>query len=252
MNQANQIVFRLCKASDGRVFAFLSDQPYVEDIFDNGYKVAYKHRDASNGSELLARWRSSYMVKSAEFEKIPEDVQLPEEFQQDFNNMMFSMIKGVDVFFCDYNLAIQANLPICNDAMESYRSTDFVLFSCEELIGNDPSTQPYMVSYAMPRYPNTKNTAQQHRIYCKTDAFAFCQSVHAIVIQQEKDALTGGHIRTELDPYIDEPTIEESAAQQLIDQLVESIPSFSKPEEPKMLAASGAEEGYAENEAAAT
>lgn len=35
-----QLHFRLCEASDGRVFAFLTDQPETEDLFDSGYKVA--------------------------------------------------------------------------------------------------------------------------------------------------------------------------------------------------------------------
>lgn len=218
----SQLLFRLCEASDGRVFAFLTDQPNVEDIFDSGYKVAYKHRDASNGSELLARWRTSYAVKSVEFDPLPEEDELPAGLQTAFDILVANLISGVDVFFCDYNLAIEANLPICNNMMDTYKSTDFVLFSCDEMIGNDPTTQPYLVSYAAPRYPESSNIGQQHRIYSKTDAFAFCQAVHAIVIQREKDSLTGGHIRTELDTYISENTIEENAAEQMINRFVES------------------------------
>ncbi|BCL68462.1 conserved hypothetical protein [Vibrio nigripulchritudo MADA3029] len=222
-----QLLFRLCEASDGRKFAFLTDQPDVEDMFDGGYKVAYKFRDAGNGQELLARWRSAYSVTSREFEQLPDDDELPEGVQQAFDTMISSLIPSVDVFFCDYNLAIEADLPICNNVMDRYRSTDFVLFSCEELIGNDPSTQPYMVSYASPRYPGSGNTGSQHRIYCKTDAFAFCQAVHAIVIQREKDSLTGGHIRTEVDTYISEPSIEAPTAEQVINRFVESLPQYN-------------------------
>ncbi|MDP2575303.1 hypothetical protein CW749_05740 [Vibrio sp. vnigr-6D03] len=222
-----QLLFRLCEASDGRQFAFLTDQPDVEDMFDSGYKVAYKYRDSGNGQELLAKWRASYSVTSQEFEQLPDDDELPEGLQSAFDTMISSLIPGVDVFFCDYNLAIEADLPICNDMMDRYRSTDFVLFSCEELIGNDPSTQPYMVSYASARYPESGNTGSQHRIYCKTDPFAFCQAVHAIVIQREKDALTGGHIRTEVDTYINEKPIEAATAEQVINRFVEALPQFN-------------------------
>jgi len=224
----SQLLFRLCEASDGRKFAFLTDQPNVEDMFDSGYKVAYKYRDQSNGVELLARWRSSYMVKSAEFEKLPEEDELPDDLQNAFNVLMSSLIKGVDIFFCDYNLAISANRPICNDVLDKYRSTDFVLFSCEEMIGNDPRTQPYTVSYSEPRYPNSSNTGRQHRIYSKTDSFAFCQALYAIIIQREKDDLTGGHIRTEIDTYISEKTIDENTAEQLINRFIENLSQYSK------------------------
>lgn len=219
----SQLIFRLCEASDGRIFACLSDQSNVEDAFDSGYKVAYKNRDHANGTELLASWRNSFMVKSTEFNKLPEDQDLPAEVQSAFDSMIASLINGVDVFFCDYNLGIQANAPICNNIMDNYKSTDFVLFSCEEMIGNDPRTQPYLVSYAAPRYPDTGNTGRQHRIYSKTDAFAFCQAVHAIVVQREKDALTGGHIRTELDPYINKENIEKNHAENAINQFVTAI-----------------------------
>lgn len=222
-----QLLFRLCEASDGRKFAFLTDQPDVEDQFDSGYKVAYKFRDSTSGQELLARWRTAYSVKSREFDALPEEDELPEGVQQAFDTMMSSLIPGVDIFFCDYNLAINADAPICNHVMEKYRSTDFVLFSCEELIGNDPTTQPYMVSYAAPRYPDSGNSGSQHRIYCKTDNFAFCQAIHAIITQRERDSLTGGHIRTEVDTYISQPTVEEKTAEQVINRFVEALPQFN-------------------------
>ncbi|MBD1557260.1 hypothetical protein HC752_09925 [Vibrio sp. S9_S30] len=222
-----QLLFRLCEASDGRQFAFLTDQPSIEDLFDSGYKVAYKFRDNSNGQELLAKWRASYSVSSQQFEPLPNNDELPKEVQSAFDTMISSLILGVDVFFCDYNLAIEADLPICNNMIDRFRSTDFVLFSCEELIGNDPSTQPYMVSYASARYPESGNTGSQHRIYCKTDSFAFCQAVHAIVIQREKDALTGGHIRTEIDTYINGKPIDAATAEQVINRFVETLPQFN-------------------------
>jgi hypothetical protein len=222
-----QLLFRLCEASDGRIFTFLTDQPNVDDLFDNGYKVAYKYRDIQRGKLLLARWKRAYSVKSLEYEQLPEQDELPEGVQKAFDTMISNLVPGVDVFFCDYNLAIEADLPICNNIMEQYRSTDFVLFSCETLIGNDPTTQPYMVSYASPRYPETGNTGSQHRIYCKTDAFAFCQAINAIVIQREKDALTGGHIRTEVDNYIGEPPVKPSVAEQVINRFVEALPQYN-------------------------
>lgn len=222
-----QLLFRLCEASDGRTFAFLTDQPDVEDYFDSGYKVAYKFRDSNRGKQLLARWRSAFSVTSQDYIQVPEQDELPEGVQTAFNTMISSLIPGVDVFFCDYNLAIEADLPICNNIMDKYRSTDFVLFSCEEMIGNDPNTQPYMVSYAAPRYPGSGNTGCQHRIYCKTDGFAFAQAIHAIVNQRERDALNGGHIRTEVDAYISEPAVKATAAEQVINRFVETLPQYN-------------------------
>ncbi|SHG15467.1 hypothetical protein [Vibrio gazogenes] len=222
-----QLLFRLCEAADGRHFAFLTDQPDVEDLFDNGYKVAYKSHDRTTGNGILARWKKAYSVKSVNYEQLPEQDGLPDGVQSAFDMMIRNLIPGVDIFFCDYNLAIEADLPICNHMMEQYRSTDFVLFSCEELIGNDPTTQPYMVSYAAPRYQNGGNTSSQHRIYCKTDAFAFCQSIHAIVVQREKDALSGGHIRTEVDSYVGEPPVEAAVAEQVINRFVEALPQYN-------------------------
>lgn len=110
-----QLLFRLGEAADGRIFAFLTDQPDVEDYFDSGYKVAYKHRDSSSGKELLARWRHAYTVTSREFEQLPQQDELPEGVQAAFNTMVASLLPGVDVMFCDYNLAIEADLPICKD-----------------------------------------------------------------------------------------------------------------------------------------
>ncbi len=218
-----QLLFRLCEASDGRIYSFLTDQPDAGDFFDSGYKVAYKHRDKGNSDGLLARWRSSYTVKTDEFEQLPEKEQLPDAIKDSFNSMVSTLLPGVDVMFCDYNLGIEADLPICNDMMDSYRSTDFVLFSCEELIGNDPRTQPYMVSYAVPRYPETGNASSQHRIYSKTESFAFARAINAIVNQRERDALNGGHIRTEVDVYMGEPPVTEAVAEKAIKRFVETI-----------------------------
>ncbi|NVD06512.1 hypothetical protein FCU94_06260 [Vibrio sp. JPW-9-11-11] len=223
----NQLLFRLCEASDGRTYAFLTDQPDTEDFFDSGYKVAYKHRDTETGRELLARWRSSYTVKSQEFEMLPEQDELPDGLQKAFDTMVKDLLPGVDVMFCDYNLAIHADLPIGTNMMDTYRSTDFVLFSCEELIGNDPNTQPYMVSYAAPRYPETGNIGSQHRIYSKTDSFAFARAISAIVNQRERDALNGGHIRTEVDGYINQPNVSEAFAEQVINRFVETLPQYN-------------------------
>ncbi|NLS11960.1 hypothetical protein HGP28_03525 [Vibrio sp. SM6] len=222
-----QLLFRIGEASDGRIYAFLTDQPETEDFFDSGYKVAYKHRDEETGKELLARWRSAYTVQSKPFHSIPQENELPTEVQSAFDTMMASLLAGVDVMFCDYNLAIEADLPLANNVMEQFRSTDFVLFSCEELIGNDPSTQPYMVSYAAPRYPKTGNVGSQHRIYSKTDSFAFACAINAIVHQRERDALSGGHIRTEVDSYISEKPVSDAVAEQVINRFVESLAPYN-------------------------
>jgi len=133
------------------------------------------------------------------------------------------LIKGIDVFFCDYNLGLEGNLPMCNEIVELYKSTDFVLFSCADIVGDDPSVQPYMVSYAAPRYKAGSQVSMQHRIYCKTDAFAFTQSFNAIVEQRKRDNLMGGHIRTDIDPYIAEPVVDKGAAHEAIHRFVETI-----------------------------
>ncbi|MFM2480563.1 hypothetical protein [Celerinatantimonas sp. YJH-8] len=223
-----QLLFRLCQSSDGQHFAFLTDQPEVEDRFDSGYKIAYKYRDRSNGLEQLAHWYQAYSVKSVEFEALAEAEELPEAVQKAFDIMIAQLIVGVDVFFCDYNLAIEADLPICNNMMDRYRSTDFVLFSCDQLVGNDPTTQPYMVSYAAPRYLTGQKIAQQHRIYSKTDHFAFCQAIHAIVLQRERDALNGGHIRSEEDHYIAEKNVDDKVAQQALNRFAELITQLNQ------------------------
>ncbi|WP_238322144.1 hypothetical protein [Vibrio mexicanus] len=187
-----QLSFRLCRALDGYVYAFLTDQMGKEDLFDNGYKVAYKSRDDNRRKELLARWQSVYTVKSIDCLQVSEPDGLPQVVQVAFEQMVEKLIAGVDVLFCDYNLAIEADLPICDGIMNKYRSTDFVLFSRDELIGPDAVTQPYMVSYCVPRYPESGNQSSQHRIYCKTDGFAFSRAIDAIVNQRERDALNGG------------------------------------------------------------
>ncbi len=218
-----KLLFRSCVASDGRNFAFLTDQPEVEECFDNGYKVAYKDRDGSNNPTLLAQWKEEFTVTSDDFSLLAESDEIPDEILTGFNGMLKSLIKGVDVLFCDYNLGVEGDLPMCNSAIEQYKSTDFVLFSCADIVENDPSVQPYMVSYAAPRYDNGAKIAQQHRIYCKTDAFAFCQAINAIVIQRSKDNLIGGHIRSDIDPYIGEPSITKDAAKQALNQFVEIL-----------------------------
>lgn len=217
------LLFRSCEASDGRKYAFLTDQTEVEECFDNGYKVAYKDRDGSNKPELLAHWNNEFTVKSPNFSLLPESDEISEELFSAFNTMIESLIKGIDVLFCDYNLGIEGDLPMCNDAMDKHKSTDFVLFSCADIVGDDPTTQPYMVSYAPPRYESGAKIAKQHRIYCKTDPFSFCQAINAIVVQRKKDNLMGGHIRTDIDPYIIETAMDKNSSKQAIDRFVETI-----------------------------
>ncbi len=218
-----KLIFRCCEAADGRKFAFLTDQPEVEDLFDNGYKVAYKDIDGTNNPELLAHWRHGFTSESQEFTMLEEEAQIPDAVQKAFNDMMDNLIKGIDVFFCDYNLAVKGDLPMCNEVMDSHRSTDFVLFSCADIVGADPTQQPYMVSYAMPRYEKGTMPSHQHRIYCKTDNFAFCQAIKAIVIQRKRDNLMGGHIRTELDGYVVESVIGDAAATAELNRFVDVI-----------------------------
>lgn len=223
----NKLLFRSCEAIDGRKFAFLTDQPEVEECFDHGYKVAYKDRDGSHNPELLASWTSQFTVISDVFTMLPESAEIPVELMDAFNEMLSSLLRGIDVLFCDYNLGVEGDLPMCNEAMDTHKSTDFVLFSCADIVGNDPSVQPYMVSYAAPRYETGGKVAQQHRIYCKTDHFAFCQAINAIVVQRKKDNLTGGHIRVDLDAYIAEPCCDEISSSNAINRFVEMLKRFN-------------------------
>lgn len=222
-----KLLFRSCEAVDGRKFAFLTDQPEVEDCFDNGYKVAYKDRDNRNNPELLAEWNTQYTVESQDFSLLPESDGIHGDILQGFSNMVDALIKGIDVFFCDYNLGIEGDLPMCNAVMDKYKSTDFVLFSCADIVGNDPTVQPYMVSYCAPRYETGAKIAQQHRIYCKTDNFAFCQATNAIVLQRKKDGLMGGHIRGDLDGYIKEAPVDKDVATVAINRFVEVLKRFN-------------------------
>lgn len=226
----NKLLFRLCEAGDGRTFAFLTDQPEVEGNFDNGYKISYKYRDNNSGVSGLPKWKKEFTALTEEFELLPDLAEIPESIREAFNALVSTLIKGVDVFFCDYNLGIEGDLPMCNEVMDMYTSTDFVLFSCADIVGNDPRIQPYMVSYAMPRYDKGDQISQQHRIYSKTDYFAFCQAINAIVDQRNKDELSGGHIRSELTPYINESVISEDAAKQAIEHFVTIIKSGQKAE----------------------
>lgn len=223
----NKLLFRSCEAADGRKFAFLTDQAEVEECFDHGYKVAYKDRDGSNNPELLANWAKEFTVTSDEFTLLPESEQIPPEVMTAFNEMLSGLLRGIDVFFCDYNLGVEGDLPMCNEVMDSHKSTDFVLFSCADIVGDDPTVQPYMVSYASPRYATGGQVSQQHRIYCKTDHFAFCQAINAIVVQRKKDNLTGGHIRTDIDSYVAEPANDEIASSNALNRFVEMLKRFN-------------------------
>ncbi|MBQ4839331.1 MULTISPECIES: hypothetical protein [Pseudoalteromonas] len=219
------LVFRSCVASDGRKIALLSDQLDVEEKFDNGYKIAYKDKDGKDTPELLAKWKDAYTVHSRAFSMLPEGDEIPPSVQQGFNTMVSSLLKGVDILFCDYNLGVEGDLPMCNDVMDKHRSTDFVLFSCDSLVGGDPKVQPHTVAYSAPRYEQGEQIAQQHRIYCKTEASAFCQAINAIVTQRSKDNLIGGHIRDDIDAYIGEPAIDQEAADQILNRFVETLQS---------------------------
>lgn len=111
--------------------------------------------------------------------------------------------------------------------MNKFRSTDFVLFSCADIVGNDPTVQPYMVSYAAPRYEQGQKIAQQHRVYCKTCHFAFCEAIHAVVTQRNHDNLCGGCVRSDLDAYIEAPVIAAPDAEQQLLYFVEALQDIS-------------------------
>lgn len=221
-----KLMFRLGQAVDGRCFGFLTDQDDVEDLFDNGYKVAYRELMDEKGTDLPG-WRHQFTAVSLDFDMLPESAGLPAAVQEAFNNMVETLIKGVDILFCDYNLAVEGDLPMCNDVMDRYRSTDFVLFSCADIVGVDPSVQPYYVAYAMPRYASSANKAMQHRIYCKTDAVPFRQAIKSIIHQRRIDNLAGGHIRDGQDLYVNQPNVDQSAATKELNQFVAAL---SRPE----------------------
>jgi hypothetical protein len=74
-----------------------------------------------------------------------------------------------------------------------------------------------MVSYSVPRYQTGQKIARQHRIYSRTDGFAFSQAINAIITQRTRDDLLGGHIRNEVDHYIKENIADQSVAQRELD-----------------------------------
>lgn len=230
-----KLVFRSAEAADGRKFALLTDQPDVEEAFDSGYKVAYKSLAGGPNKELLAHWRSNMEVTSTEFTMVADNGKIPDELMEGFDSMVANLINGIDVLFCDYNLGIEGDRPMCNGIMEKYTSTDFILFSCADIVGEDTREQPYMVSYAAPRYKKGAQLAQQHRIYCKTDHFAFSQSINAIVAQRNRDNLIGGHIRDDVTPYITQPLVEKDAAKNELERFVATINRLNG--EPKALKA---------------
>jgi hypothetical protein len=233
----SKLLFRSCEAADGRKFAFLTDQENVVDCFDSGYKVAYKDRDGSNNSELLAHWKNEFTVLSEPFTLLESSSEIPQELAAAFDSMVATLIKGIDVLFCDYNLGIEGDLPMCNNMMDKYPSTDFVLFSCDSIVGDDPSVQPYIVSYRPPRYDEGKKKALQHRIYCMTDDFAFCKAINAIVMQRNRDNLNGKPIRTDLDSNIAESLVGENDAETALEQFVDIVKKLSG--ETKLLGAPG-------------
>lgn len=216
-----QLIFNLCETVNGRKFAFLSSQPEIENLFDGACKLAYKYRHREG--DIL---RTFYSIKSNEFNLLPVDENIPQDAQNAFDTMIASLIDGIDIFFCDYNLGIVAELPICNNMLDKYRATDFIIISPESIIGDDPSTQPYMLSYSAPRYPGRGNSSIQHRIYCKTDEFAFSQAINAIETRRECDALRGGII-PELTPYISKALVTNSDAKKAIDSFIDFLNKHS-------------------------
>lgn len=210
-----QLIFTLCETGDGKKIAALTSQPGVESLFNGASKVAYKprHEESSN-------WRSFYSIKSDEFNLLPVGDNIPQNIQLAFDNLISSLIDGIDIFFCDYNLAISADLPICNNMMDKYRSTDFVIISPLSIIGTDPRTQPYRVSYAIPRYPNTENTSTQSRIYCKEDGLALKEALNAIETMRAREERVGS-LMVGINPYIAKRVIKKDSAQKAINDFLD-------------------------------
>ena len=212
-----QMLFNLCETATGRKLAFLTSNAEIESLFDASCKLAYKYRQREGNL-----WSSFYLIKSNEFNLLPLDDNIPQDVQNAFDAMISSLIDGVDIFFCDYNLGTNADLPICNNILDKYKATDFVIISPESKIGDDPSGQPYMVSYSVPRYPQSGNVSTQHRIYCKADELAFSKSINSIEIQREQDNLRGGIIPS-LTPYISKALIKNLDAKKVIDDFLDFL-----------------------------
>ena len=174
----SKLTFRSCLAKDQHRFAILSDQEGVINAFDTGYKNAY--RDGSN----LANWAEQFTAESRELDGL-----LPILLKYRTGCAVVSLcfdilVKGVDVMFLDYNFGIEGDRATSIEVLDNYKSTDFILFSHDKIIGEDPYTQPYMVSYNVPRYDHDANSSGQHRIYCRTDPFAFQKAISAIISQR--------------------------------------------------------------------
>jgi|GEM_PF-1605724 len=207
----SKLTFRSCLAKDQHRFAILSDQEGVINAFDTGYKNAY--RDGSN----LANWAEQFTAESRELDGLlPDSIEVSDGLRGSFHSCFDILVKGVDVMFLDYNFGIEGDRATSIEVLDNYKSTDFILFSHDKIIGEDPYTQPYMVSYNVPRYDHDANSSGQHRIYCRTDPFAFQKAISAIISQRERQNLTGGHIRADYHPYIaDAPATQETATKVL-------------------------------------
>lgn len=218
-----KLIFRSFEAMDGRKFAFLTDQPEVEYCFDGACISAYEDLMNVEKSKTPSLLKDLVKVESTEFSLVSVESEISQEIIDAFDSMISNLVKGIDVFFCDYNLGVEGDLPMCNNVMELYPSTDFVLFSCADIVGQDPKIQPYMVSYAAPRYETGIDVPKQHRIYCQTDSFAFRQAILAIVGQREKDDRNSARIRADQDSYVGEARCSQGPAQTEMNRFVALI-----------------------------
>ncbi|QPB83441.1 hypothetical protein CWC22_010770 [Pseudoalteromonas rubra] len=213
--------FRLCEAPDGRRFACLSDQPEVTELFDLGYTLASRNRHSVIPTLPRQSWASEYSVTGEAFTPLQVKEELPQGIRYAFNALLSELIEGVDVLFCSYALGNANSLPVCDDIMDRYRTTDFVLFPQAANHSKVSDIPPYLVSYSLPR--NELSSIEQHRIYCQLSSFAFAQAFQAIIEQRVKAGQTFCDL-TQMTSTIDKLT-----AQRAINRFTECLRAHHQP-----------------------
>lgn len=207
--------FRLCEAVDGRRFACLSDQPEVTDLFDLGYTLASRNRHSVIPTLPHQSWASEYSVTGESFAPLQAETGLPPGVRYGFNALLSELLEGVDVLFCSYALGNANGLPVCDDMMDRYRTTDFVLFPQAATHSKVSDIPPYLVSYSLPRDDQTGT--EQHRIYCQLSSFAFAQAFQAIIELRVKAA------QISCDPTQATSTPDKLTAQRAINRFTECL-----------------------------
>lgn len=214
----SKLVFRSCLTDDDLRIGILSDQEGVINAFDTAYKNAYRK------GKNLADWKEQFTAESHPLSGLlPEKVAVSDSLRSAFQSSFDILVKGVAIMFFDYNFGIEGDRPTSIKVLDTYKSTDFIIFSHDKIIGSDPSVQPYMVSYNVPRYDDDANVSGQHRIYCRTDPFAFQKAINAIVTQRERQDLIGGHIRSDVHPYIIEAAATQETATKVLNEFADKI-----------------------------